>query len=171
MQKLKTLVHAGISIESGEIMTRLTARAIVFHADKILLMYTARYDDFSLPGGGVDAHETIEQGLVRELREETGAQHISIGKAFGLYEEYRPWYKDDADIIHIKSYCYFCDIAQELGVATLESYEIQNGMQAKWVKIQDAIEHNERTLANSEKQGLSIIRETFLLKEIAKQLN
>jgi len=42
-------------------------------------------------------------------------------------------------------------------------------MQAKWVNIFEAIAHNERTLANSDKQGLSIIRETFLLKEIAKQ--
>lgn len=43
-------------------------------------------------------------------------------------------------------------------------------MVAKWVDINEAIEHNERTLATSDKQGLSIIRETYLLKEIAKQL-
>ncbi len=42
-------------------------------------------------------------------------------------------------------------------------------MQAKWVDIFQAIAHNERTLANSDKQGLSIIRETYLLKAIAAQ--
>ena len=38
------------------------------------------------------------------------------------------------------------------------------------VDINDAIAHNERTLANSEKQGLSILRETYLLKQIAQTL-
>ncbi|KAA1156827.1 NUDIX domain-containing protein [Pseudoalteromonas fuliginea] len=170
MQQLKTLIHSGININEGTIFTRLTARAIVTKNNKILLMYTNRYEDYSLPGGGVDDGESIEQGLIRELSEETGAQKISVVKAFGLYEEYRPWYKEDFDIIHIKSYCYVCNIADELGKTQLEHYEQQNGMTAKWVNISDAIAHNERTLANSEKQGLSILRETYLLKKIAKQL-
>ena len=170
MQQLKTLVHSGINIDQGTQFTRLTARAIVIKNNKILLMYTNRYEDYSLPGGGVDEGESIEQGLIRELNEETGAQKISVVKAFGLYEEYRPWYKDDFDIIHIKSYCYICNIADELGKAQLEHYEQQNGMTAKWVNIHDAIAHNERTLANSENQGLSILRETYLLKRIADEL-
>ena len=136
----------------------------------LLLMYTNRYEDYSLPGGGVDEGESIEQGLIRELSEETGAQQITIVKSFGLYEEYRPWHKDDFDIIHIKSYCYLCNIADELGKVQLEYYEQQNGMTAKWVDINEAIAHNERTLANSKKQGLSILRETYLLKRIAAQL-
>jgi len=169
MRLLKTTIHPTINITQGRQFTRPTARAIVFKQQHILLMYTQRYDDFSLPGGGVDLHESIEQGLIRELNEETGAQNIKICSEFSLYEEYRPWYKDDFDIIHIKSYCYVCEINEQLGQAQLEHYEQQNGMQAKWVNIFEAIAHNERTLANSDKQGLSIIRETFLLKEIAKQ--
>ena len=169
MRLLKTTIHPTINITHGCQFTRPTARAIVFKQQHILLMYTQRYDDFSLPGGGIDSNESIEQGLIRELNEETGAQNIEICSEFGLYEEYRPWYKDDFDIIHIKSYCYVCEINEQLGQAQLEHYEQQNGMQAKWVNIFEAIAHNERTLANSDKQGLSIIRETFLLKEIAKQ--
>jgi len=170
MRLLKTLVHSGININQGTSFTRLTARAIVIKNNKILLMYTARYEDYSLPGGGVEEGESIEQGLIRELNEETGAQNIHVIKPFGLYEEYRHWYKDDFDIIHIKSYCYVCNIADELGKAKLEHYEQQNGMSTKWVDINEAIAHNERTIANSDKQGLSILRETFLLKQIACEL-
>jgi len=170
MRPLKTLIHEKINLQQGRQFTRITARAIVIKNDKILLMYTNRYEDYSLPGGGVDEGESIEQGLIRELNEETGAQQVRVIKAFGLYEEYRPWYKDDFDIIHIKSYCYICNIADEFGKAQLEHYEQQNGMTAKWVDINDAIAHNERTLANSEKQGLSILRETYLLKRIAQEL-
>ena len=170
MRLLKTYIHPSINIEQGRQFSRPTARAIAFKQQHILLMYTQRYDDFSLPGGGIDPHESIEQGLIRELSEETGAQNIQVIKPFGLYEEYRPWYKDDFDIIHIQSYCYLCDTDKELGKAQLEHYEQQNGMTPKWVNIYDAIAHNERTMSLSEKQGLSIIRETYLLKQIAQQL-
>lgn len=170
MQLLKTMVHPGININQGSQFTRRTGRAIVIKNAKILLMYTNRYEDYSLPGGGVDEGETLEQGLIRELNEETGAQNIQVIKPFGLYEEYRPWYKDDFDIIRIQSYCYICDIDTTLGQAKLEHYEVQNGMTPKWVNIHDAIAHNERTMSLSEKQGLSIIRETYLLKQITQQL-
>ena len=43
-------------------------------------------------------------------------------------------------------------------------------MKAKWVNIHEAIEHNEKTMATSDKKGMSIERETFLLKLIAKKI-
>ncbi|MBB1397090.1 MULTISPECIES: NUDIX hydrolase [unclassified Pseudoalteromonas] len=170
MRLLKSTVHPSVSASEPRQFTRLTSRAIALKGTDILLMYTARYEDFSLPGGGIDEGESIEQGLIRELQEETGAQNIKVLGEFGLYEEYRPWYKDDFAVIHIKSYCYFCSLDTQLGQAQLEHYEQQNGMVAKWVNIHDAIAHNERTLATSDKQGLSILRETYLLKEIAKHI-
>jgi len=82
------------------------------------------------------------------------------------YDEYRPWYKPDADIIHMISHCYVCDIDDELGDTAYESYEIKNGMRPLWMNIHKAIAHNENVMANSIQKGLSIHRETFLLKEI-----
>jgi len=52
----------------------------------------------------------------------------------------------------------------------MESHEINNGMQAKWINIHDAIKHNENTMATSEKKGMSIERETFLLRLIAEDI-
>ncbi|WP_404340977.1 NUDIX hydrolase [Pseudoalteromonas mariniglutinosa] len=170
MQLLRQVIHPSLGSLKGKQFTRETARAIVTKGEQILLLYTERYDDYSLPGGGIDNGESIEQGLKRELHEETGAQQISVNSTLGLYEEYRPWYKDDFDIIHIRSHCYFCTIGEQLLTPKMEHYEQQNGMQPKWVNIQDAISHNETTMALSAKQGLSIQRETYLLKEIAKQL-
>ena len=131
-------------------------------------MYTNRYEDYSLPGGGLDAEEDKGEGMMRELSEETGAQNIKNVKPFGIYEEYRLWYKPDIDVQHMVSYCYTCEIDKELGPTSLESYEQKNGMSAHWVNIHKAIAHNENTLTNSEKKGMSIEREIFLLKRIAK---
>lgn len=170
MQLLRQVIHPSLGSLEGRQFTRETGRAIVTKEEEILLLYTQRYDDYSLPGGGINEGETIKQGLKRELYEETGAKNIKVLGEFGLYEEYRPWYKDDFSVIHIKSYCYFCSIDMQLGQAQLEHYEQQNGMVAKWINIHNAIAHNERTLAHSDKQGFSILRETYLLKEIAKKL-
>lgn len=68
------------------------------------------------------------------------------------------------------SYCFSCDISEQLGANKLEDYEINNGMQVRWLNIDEAIAHNTDTMKNDENQGLSIQRETYLLREIKQQL-
>lgn len=171
MQILKTHYHPDLkTLENKSIFTRLATRSIAIQGNSILLMYTERYEDYSLPGGGLDLDEDKIKGMIRELKEETGAQDIKNIKPFGIYEEYRPWYKPDYDIQHMISYCYTCEISKELGTSSLESYEIKNGMNAKWVDIQEAIQHNKKTMTTSDKKGMSIERETFLLELIAENL-
>ena len=170
MRLLASSTHPDIQSREGKSFTRKAARGIILDGENILMLYTERYHDYSLPGGGVDEGESIEAGLIRELEEETGAQHIEVLQEFGLYEEFRPWYKGDFDIVHMESYCFICDIHPELGETKLEAHEIQNGMTPVWINIHEAIKHNEHTLANSDKKGLSIVRETFLLKLIVAEL-
>lgn len=168
---LKTHYHPEVdSLENKSIFTRLATRSIALQGANILLLYTERYEDYSLPGGGLDLGEDKTEGMIRELKEETGARDIKNIEPFGAYEEYRPWHKPDYDIQHIVSYCYTCDINTELGETNLESYEIKNGMKAIWVNIHEAIAHNNKTMTTSNKKGMSIERETFLLKRIVKQL-
>ena len=171
MQILKKHYHPELNPKKDQTMfTRLCTRSIAVKGNSILLMYTARYDDYSLPGGGLDQDENRIIGMKRELIEETGAQNIHNIQPFGIYEEYRPWYKPDFDVVHIVSYCYTCDISNELGEANMESYEIKNGMKALWINIHEAIAHNKKTMTNSNKKGMSIERETFLLELIAKNI-
>jgi len=171
MQILKTHYHPEVkTLENKSVFTRLATRSIAIQGSTILLLHTERYEDYSLPGGGLDLNENKIDGMMRELSEETGAKDIKNIKPFGAYEEYRPWYKPDYDIQHMISYCYTCDISKKLGIASMEEYEINNGMKAMWVNIDEAIKHNEKTMAISNKKGMSIVRETFLLKLIAKSI-
>ena len=171
MHILKTHYHPDlVDLSTQSMFTRLATRSISMQGDDILLLYTERYEDYSLPGGGLEPNEDRIEGMIRELQEETGAKGIRNIKPFGIYEEYRPWYKPDFDIQHIVSYCYTCDVDRELGASRLESYEIKNGMSAQWVNLDKAIRHNETTMSLSDKKGMSIERETFLLKLIAHNL-
>ena len=136
MQNLKTHYHPEVkTLENKSVFTRLATRSIAIQGSSILLLYTERYEDYSLPGGGLDAEEDIIAGMKRELSEETGAKDIRNIKPFGVYEEYRPWHKPDFDVQHMISYCYTCDISNDLGESKMEQYETNNGMKAKWINI------------------------------------
>ncbi len=171
MQLLKTHYHPEVkTLENQTVFTRLTTRSIALQGNTILLLYTERYEDYSLPGGGLDAGEDKIDGMIRELSEETGAKDIKNIQPFGVYEEYRPWYKSDFDIQHMISYCYTCDVNKELGAVNLEPYEKTNGMKPMWIDIHEAIAHNKKTMSISAKKGMSIEREIFLLELIAENI-
>lgn len=169
MRLLRTTIHPDIQDLNATSFNRKATRAIVLNGSNILLLYTERYHDYSLPGGGIDENEDNISALIRELKEETGAQNVRNIKEYGLYEEFRPWYKPNYDIVHMESYCYVCDIDDELSDPEFEAHELANGMVPKWMNIHEAIAHNEHTIANSEKKGMSIDRETFLLKLIVEE--
>ena len=171
MRHIHTQIHSEINhLEDKTIYQRRSARAIVLDGNNILMLYTERYHDYTIPGGGLDNGEDVITGLVRELKEETGANNVHDIKPYGIYEEYRPWHKDDANVMHQISFCYTCKIDQQLGKTALEDHEINNGMKPVWINIHEAIAHNEQTMLNNPKKGMSIERETFLLKLIVKEL-
>lgn len=151
-------------------LRRKATRAIVLDGDQILLLYTKRYDDYTLPGGGLEDGEDFQEGLIRELKEETGAKAIRNIRPIGVYEEYRPWYRDNFDTLQMESFCYQCDIDPELGPTQFEPHELQNGMTPIWISIDEALTHNRRTFEHSEKKGLSLEREIFLLQLIKEEL-
>ena len=104
MRLITSLKHPSVTdVQSSKVYKRKAARAIVIDRQDILLLYTARYNDYSLPGGGIDDHEDITTGLKRELEEETGAQNIKILKEYGIIEELRPHYLPDYDHMHMTS--------------------------------------------------------------------
>ncbi len=171
MRHLQTAVHPDVErLSQYTVLQRKATRAIVIDGEDILLLYTERYHDYTLPGGGLDDGEDVLAGLVRELEEETGAKNIHSIKPYGIYEEFRPWYKNDFDVMHMISYCYTCKIDRELGNTKFEDYEIRNGMEPRWINIHQAIAHNEKTILESPKKGMSIERETYLLRLIAQEM-
>jgi ADP-ribose pyrophosphatase YjhB (NUDIX family) len=172
MRHLRTTIHSDLSsLDNQVIITRHATRAIVVDKQNILLLYTERYNDYTLPGGGLNEKEDPIGGMIRELEEETGAKNISMIQDYGIYEEFRPWSRDNADVLHMISHCYTCKIDHELGQNRLEEHEVRNGMTPVWIDIHQAIRHNEETMASSDKKGLSIERETFLLRKIVEEFN
>jgi ADP-ribose pyrophosphatase YjhB (NUDIX family) len=164
MELLLKLVHPTVHSTEGRGLRRDAVRAVIMHGDDILLLYTRRYDDYSLPGGGLDEGEDMLDGLRRELAEETGAQEVRVAEAIGYIDEYRPSPKPGYDHLFMRSHIYRCEASRALGPAQMEHYEISNGMAPEWVNLEQAAVHNEAVIARQDEgMGMSIIRETWTL--------
>jgi 8-oxo-dGTP diphosphatase len=55
---------------------------VVVRDGRVLLVHRARYDDWSLPKGKLEAGETWEAAALREVREETGVR-CELGEFLG----------------------------------------------------------------------------------------
>lgn len=171
MKLIKEIIHPELASREGRVLRRHAARGIVLRDDQILLLFTERYNDFSLPGGGIDDGEDITVALKRELEEETGARDVQVGEHYGFIEEYRPHWKPEYDLMHMTSHFFVCEVAARLAEVRMESYEIANGMKPVWISVNEAMQHNRNVMARQEKtMGQSIQRETFMLGKISREL-
>ncbi len=64
----------------------LGVRAMVLdRQNRVLLVRHSYLPGWHLPGGGVDAGETLQQAVARELREETSVELNGPAQLFGIY--------------------------------------------------------------------------------------
>jgi ADP-ribose pyrophosphatase YjhB (NUDIX family) len=91
------------------------ARAIIIENGNILVMHRNKQGSqyFTLVGGRVDDNETIEQALVREVREETGLEVVSAQLVF--YEPHPAPYNEQ--------YIFVCHIAPHSDVEIQKTSE------------------------------------------------
>ena len=66
---------------------RVGVFALIFDdAGKVLVSRRVDSGWFNLPGGGVEPDESVTEGLVREVREETGLE-VEVGPLVGVYSK------------------------------------------------------------------------------------
>ena len=58
--------------KGGKTARRPSVRGIMIKDGKVAMMHSVRYDYYKLPGGGIEDEESLEDTLVREVREESG---------------------------------------------------------------------------------------------------
>ncbi len=66
---------------------RYRATAIIVQDKKLLVIHRQKFnrDYYTLPGGGVEIDETFEEACIREVKEETGLDVISIRQVRKYY--------------------------------------------------------------------------------------
>ena len=142
---------------------RKSARVILLNeAGEIAVQHLQNYNFYKLPGGGVDAVETVEEAAKREVQEEVGCD-CEIIRPIGIVIEYREKYK----LLHI-NYCFEAKVIGQITAPTFEEDEIKAGQANIWVapySVLALIKNGERTNYESH---FNIAREVAFLEEYFK---
>lgn len=173
MRKLsKIIIEDGANDFNENSWVRKTARGIFIKDDKVLMVYSSGFDDYTFPGGGVKKSETYQKALYRELAEEVGAFGIKIIKAFGQTLEVRKSVRFTGESYRQISK-YFIVSAIGFGEQDLEQREANHGVDPIWIKPEEALVHNEKVMLNEMHQQVgaktTILRDNIILKTLIKE--
>lgn len=112
--------------EDGPVFRRPSARAVISHDGKMLLIYSKKFNCFQLPGGGIRDGEDPRDALCREVEEETGYRVIPESiEEFGRVLRRNADEYNEGGIFEQENLHYFCDIEEEQGELKLDRHEIE----------------------------------------------
>ncbi len=173
MKKLsKIIVEDGIKDISAYNWVRKAARGIIVQDNKVLMIYSHSYDDYTFPGGGVKRDESYQKALYRELKEEVGARGIKIIKAFGQTLEVRKSYHHENQQYRQISKYFICRVTH-FGNQQLEEREADHGAMPVWIEPGKALAHNESVKKDvmHQRRGAktTIVRENIVLKALIEE--
>lgn len=132
---------------NGSIGRRPSVRGIIERDGRIAMMYSQKYGYYKLPGGGMEEGETLEETLIREVREESGLQLIpSSIRPFGRVQRIE---KGGREAIFVQeNYYFFCQAGADALPQTLDEYEQEERFTLAFISPEEAIGANEQVLRN-----------------------
>ncbi len=114
---------------------RISARGIIIDNNKVYLMFRRRIQEdgsvkeyYVIPGGGINENETLEEDLIREMKEELSIDVIING--------YLGKDESDISIAHFYS-CSIKNGVPELGGEELEKCSDSNYYEIRKISIED----------------------------------
>lgn len=128
------------------VVEREAVRALI-KRDGLWAMQKSSAGYYKIPGGGVEQGETYLEALIREVQEETGLVVIEdsiteIGEILEMRED--SYQKGTKYISH--SFCYFCDVKEEVTQTAMSENEQARGYQLEWTDLNHVIACNEKIL-------------------------
>jgi 8-oxo-dGTP pyrophosphatase MutT (NUDIX family) len=144
-------------IDSPKPNSIVPAASAVVIGDNNRILLQKRRDNglWSLPGGGMELGESIEETIIREVKEETGYD-VKVLKCIGIYTDPEHVIEySDGEIRQQFSICFACEItggslevsseSKEVEFISLDQIKSLEMHQAQRVRINDYLESREMT--------------------------
>lgn len=165
MKLITTISDQELPADISHFILREASRAILFdNNNRIPLLFVAKHHYHKLPGGGIDDGENRKDTLIRECREEIGAEIEVIGEV-GKIVEHRCKLNFTQN-----SYCYYGNIVSK-GEPDFTDSEIARGFHITWHTLTDAITLLEQESPQDYTGVIIVQRDLAFLKETANILN
>ena len=104
---------------------RVGVVAFIQRDGSLLLERRADFGTWGIPGGALDEDETAEQGIAREVLEETGLEVVSI-ELFGVFSEpSRIIEYDDGNVYRLLTLAFIVSVAPGAPRVSEESLELR----------------------------------------------
>jgi 8-oxo-dGTP pyrophosphatase MutT (NUDIX family) len=159
-----------LDFNNSNIIFRQAVRAIIINKNKILMAYLQKTDEYKFPGGGKEEHETTEDVIKREVREEVGYDVIKVKEKIGEIMEYAIAKEGGNNIFKMISEYYLVDVDNIQKEQNLEDYEKELLFTPCWVEIETAYKTNKEKIENNKEVTTGIRRETKILEIIKDKI-
>lgn len=151
----------------GNAFVRPSVRGIILRDGRVAMVHSLKYNYYKFPGGGMEAGESPEQTLLREVAEESGLQVIPQSiREYGLVRRIQ---KGKREAVFIQdNYYYLCDVTTEVRPPLLDAYEADERFTLEFVEPSRAI-HTNRYLYHGPKDQIGLEREAKVLEWLMKE--
>lgn len=150
--------------ESMQRFRRPSVRAVIIRDYKVAMVYSAKFDYYKFPGGGIEKNESHIQTLVREVSEETGLSIKTESVAeLGSVLRVQRSRTNANEIFEQENYYYTCNVFESVEAQSLDEYELEEGFRLEFVQPEKAINVN-RTHDHKDYDAMLIEREALVLE-------
>lgn len=124
---------------------RPSVRGIITREDKVLLVYSKKYNYYKFPGGGVEENESHEETLQREVLEECGLRVIpeSIKEYGSVLVKQKSDCKENTVFVQ-ENFYYTCETFEGSENQKLDAYEQEEGFTPVWMVPIEAVSINNK---------------------------
>lgn len=123
-------------VSKDEVSWRVHVYGVIINEGKILLSPQHGENRYDLPGGKVDIDESIEEGLCREVKEETGVDVRIIKQLATRDILFKVTFREPQEVWHSVMIYYLCQMTGgSIAEMKLDEHESSYAREAVWLDL------------------------------------